>query len=210
MGKGVVLSLCDFSGVWSDPYARAGFMVYRVDMQHPPGEQRVAENVWTIGADVGKFDVCHTPDVVLAAPPCTCFCRPGARWWKRQDASGDTARDVGTFVNCLRICRTARRYWALENPPGRHRRLIPELGPPAWQFQPFEFGDPWHKQTYIWGTAARPFASKIVKPPPTRRTPNGRSQGRIAFMSSSWQNQRSETPRGFAEAFFRVNEEPHQ
>lgn len=203
----LVLSLCDYSGSWSEPYLRAGFRVVRVDKQHPPGIHQAADNLWTVGNDLTTFHLPWRPEIVLAAPPCTCFCRPGARWWKRQDAEGATARDVATFRECVKIARTARKYWAIENPPGRHAKLMPELGPPAWQFQPFEFGDPWHKQTYIWGTAARPFATKIVKPPPTRRTPNGRRQGRIAFMSSSWANERSKTPSGFAEAFFLANEE---
>lgn len=201
----IVLSLCDFSGAWSQPFADAGYKVIRVDIQHPVGESEWSGNVQTVGVDVTRYDIAFTPDVVLAAPPCTCFCRPGARWWPRQDASGQTAKDVAVFRACLRLCSKARLFWALENPPGRHRDLIPELAPPAWQFQPFEYGDPWHKQTYIWGTAAKPFATKIVKPPPTRRTPNGRKQGRIAFMSSSWANERAKTPPGFAAAFFAAN-----
>lgn len=95
---------------------------------------------------------------------------------------------------------------ALENPPGRHQRLIPELGPPAWQYQPFEYGDPWGKQTYIWGTAAKPPVVNPVEPMPTRRTPNGRTQGRIAFMSSSWKHEREKTPAGFAKAFAEANQ----
>lgn len=201
----LVLSLCDYSGVWSQPFADAGNRVIRVDVQHPPGESDWSNNVQTVGVDISRFDIAFTPDIVLAAPPCTCFCRPGARWWKRQDESGQTAKDIATFRACLRLCRKARLYWALENPPGRHRQLIPELGLPSWQFQPFEFGDPWQKQTYIWGTAARPMATKIVQPPPTRRTPNGKKQGRISFMSGSAKNERSETPQGFAKAFYEAN-----
>jgi hypothetical protein len=207
--RGLVLSLCDFSGVWSQPYADAGYYVTRVDIQYQPGETKVADNILHIGCDVGRFDIAFMPDVVLAAPPCTCFCRPGARWWKRQDESGQTAGDVSLFINCLRLCRRARLYWALENPPGRHFKLMPELLPPAWQFQPWEYGDPWHKQTYIWGTAAKPFATRIVKPPPTRRTPNGRTQGVIARMSGTWANERARTPPGFARAFFEANEPPN-
>jgi hypothetical protein len=201
----LVLSLCDYSGVWSQPYADAGYRVVRVDSQHPPGLVPTSTNTWTLGSDVAAAGMAFNPDIVLAAPPCTCFCRPGARWWKRQDETGQTAKDVATFKACLEVCRTARLYWALENPPGRHRKLIPELGRPAWQFHPWEFGDPWHKQTYIWGTAARPFATKIVSPPPRHRTPNGRTQGRIAMMSGSKKNERSETPRGFAKAFYEAN-----
>lgn len=187
-----ILSLCDRSGVWSAPYREADYEVIQVDL--------------ALGVDVLKFELnAWQPYGVLAAPPCTCFCRPAARWWVRQDADGSTERDVAVFRACLRLCQQATGWWALENPPGRHRKLIPELGAPAWQYQPYEYGDPWGKQTYIWGTAIKPPVVAPVKPAPTRRTPNGHSQGRIAFMSSSWKRQREQTPAGFARAFFSTN-----
>lgn len=188
-----LLSLCDYSGVWSKPYREAGWKVIQVD---------IALN----GLDVLKFDVNGwVPNGVLAAPPCTCFCRPAARWWSRQDADGSTLRDIAIFRRCLEIAKLASDFWALENPPGRHRKLIPELGPPSWQYQPSDYGDAWWKQTYIWGTARKPAPTNVVTPAPTRRTPNGHTQGRIAFMSSTWKRQREQTPAGFARAFFEAN-----
>lgn len=163
-------------------YVVNGYVVVRVDLGHPAGESRAPDGALLIGADITRFDVPWRPYAVLAAPPCTCFCRPSARWWTRQDAAGETARNIAIMRACLRICATAYGWWALENPPGRHQRLIPELGKPAWQYQPYEYGDPWGKQTYIWGTAKKPPVTASVEPAPTRRTPNGRTQGRIAFM----------------------------
>jgi hypothetical protein len=121
------------------------------------------------------------------------------------DGEGKTARDMALFRRCLQLCKMAGIWWALENPPGRHRSLMPEIPSPAWQFQPWEYGDAWVKQTYIWGTAAKPEVVRPVTPEPTRRTPNGRSQGRVAFMSSSWKREREKTPGGFAKAFFLAN-----
>ncbi len=200
-----LLSLCDFSGSWSRPFLSAGWEVTRLDIAYPAGAGVAPDGAWLIGADVRTWQNCQRYDAILAAPPCTCFCRPAARWWSRQDADGSTKRDVELFRACLRICATAAFWWALENPPGRHQKLMPELGPPSWQWQPFHYGDPWIKQTYIWGTSRKPAPTNIVSTPPTRRTPNGRTQGRISFMSSSWQRQRSETPAGFAQAFYAVN-----
>lgn len=200
-----LLSLCDFSGVWSQPFADAGYTVTRVDLGYEPGETQVAENIWHIGVDITRWDIAHRPWAVLAAPSCTCFCRPAARHWFKQDFTGKTAKDVSLFRACLRLCQLADGWWALENPPGRHDELIPELGKPSWQFQPWEYGDRWSKQTYIWGTAIKPPVTNPVDPPATRRTPNGKTQGRIAFMSSSWKRKREETPPGFAKAFFETN-----
>src|SRR5882672_9352516 len=146
----LLLSLCDFSGSWSAPFVTLGYQVVRVDIQHAQGEfMSYEDGTWCVGADVTRFDFPWRPHAVLAAPPCTCFCRPSARWWSRQDAAGETANNIAVMRACLRLCATALEWWALENPPGRHQRLIPELGEPAWQYQPFEFGDPWGKQTYI-------------------------------------------------------------
>lgn len=200
----VILSLCDYSGVWSAPYAEAGFHVVMVDLAHEPG-WRTEGNISRVGVDVTKFDYPGRPWAVLAAPPCTCFCRPGARWWFKMDLLGQTQRDIAIMRACMRLRKLATGFWAMENPPGRHRELIPELGAPAWQYQPYEYGDPWGKQTYIWGTASKPVVTNPVAPEPTRRTPNGRSQGRIAFMSSSWKREREKTPAGFARAFFGAN-----
>lgn len=189
--QALLISLCDCSGIWSEPYRLAGWDVVRVDLIH--------------GLNVLTYEPERQPDAVLAAPPCTCFCRPASRWWERQDQTGQTERDVRVFRACLRICGMATRFWALENPPGRHRKLIPELGSPSWQYQPWEYGDPWGKQTYIWGTAIKPPVTDPVTPAATRRTPNGHTQGRIAFMSSSWKRSREQTPSGFASAFYGSN-----
>ncbi len=200
----LIISLFDYSGSWSDPYLKAGYRVIRVDLGHPAGETRVSDLLTVVGADILQWEFPVIPWGVLAAPPCTTFCRPGARWWTQMDADGRTERDCRVFMRALELSKQANGWWALENPPGRHRRLmnIPEK---SWQFQPYEHGDPWVKQTYIWGTAQRPAQTNLVAPEPTRRTPNGKSQGRIAFMSSSWKREREKTPSGFAQAFFDVN-----
>lgn len=183
----------------------SGYSVIKVDLKHEAGYMTHDDGSITIGADVTKFNLTWKPHGVLAAPPCTCFCRPSARWWFRQDFTGETARNIAVMRACLRLCKQATGWWALENPPGRHQKLVPELGKPSWQYQPYEYGDPWGKQTYIWGTAVKPEVLAPVEPEPTRRTPNGKTQGRIAFMSSSWKAERERTPDGFAEAFFEAN-----
>lgn len=204
-GNKIILSLCDYSGAWSAPYVREGYSVVQVDLKLSGLGEWSDNRLMRVGADVTKWEPPWQPYAVLAAPPCTCFCRAGSRWWFKQDLHGETAQNIRVFRACLRLCQLATGWWALENPPGRHRKLIDELGPPAWQFQPWEYGDPWGKQTYIWGTAVKPPVVAPVEPEPTRRTPNGKTQGRIAFMSSSWKAKREETPAGFARAFAEAN-----
>jgi len=206
-----ILSLCDFSGSWPLPYIQQGYSIVCVDTQHPPGETYLGP-ITLVGQDVKSLTVNEVrerwgqPHGVLAAPPCTCFCRPGARWWSRQDGTGQTAKDVDLFTHVYHLVESLDPvWWALENPPGRHKTVMSWLPLPAWQFQPWWYGDPWVKQTYIWGTATQPPKGPVVTPEPTYRTPNGHSQGRIARMSGSWKAQRAQTPAGFAKAFCRAN-----
>lgn len=201
----LIVSLCDYSGVWSQPYVDAGYKVVRIDKAYPAGITEVSGNLHTIGCDLTGWDFPWRPWGVLAAPSCTVFCRPGARWWRRHDTNGQTDHDVMLFRQCLRLCKTAITWWALENPPGRHRTLMPEIPEPAWQFQPYDYGDPWIKQTYVWGTAVKPFQTVQVQPPRTHRAPSGHTQGVIAMMSGSAKRDRERTPSGFARAFFEAN-----
>ena len=185
----IILDLCGGSGAWSKPYKDAGYDVrlitlpeYDVRSYNPP------DNVYGI----------------LAAPPCQCFSRAGARWWKRQDEQGKTIEAIKIFRACWQLCQYALKFWALENPPGRHPGLMPELPRPSWQFQPFYFGDKWHKQTYLWGRFNMPFPTNVCRPQETIRMPSGHTVGKISRMSGN-NPARSITPPGFAKAFYEAN-----
>jgi len=125
-----ILSLCDYSGVWSQPFADAGYEVIRVDLQHE-GDVRLLEYPGRVHG-------------ILAAPPCRVFCRPGARLWQEW-GDKELLNGLSIVDACLRlvaVCRPA--WWALENPPGR---LDKYLGPPSLPFHPWEFGDAYTKHT---------------------------------------------------------------
>jgi hypothetical protein len=176
-----VLSLCDYTGAWSQPYRDAGYDVVQVDIKR--------------GQDVRLFKAMPFPvRGVLAAPPCTEFAGSGARWWKEK---GEQALIEGLSVvdACLRIIAVHTPvWWVLENPVGRLRDY---LGEPAMSFDPNEYGDPYTQRTLLWGKFARPLkvpveateGSKMWKLPP--------SPDRAAL--------RSVTPPGFSQAFFEAN-----
>src|ERR1700723_1736344 len=111
----LIVSLFDYSGIWSKPYKDAGYDVFQVDIQH--------------GIDI------HIPFMlrlegergVLAAPPCTDFSRPGARWMAAKDADGRTDASIALVRRTLELIGLWQpAWWALENPPGRIANLIPE------------------------------------------------------------------------------------
>lgn len=184
-----ILSLCDFSGVWSQPYLDAGYNVMRVDLQaDEPQDIRLMEYPGPVHG-------------ILAAPPCRVFCRPGARWWKEWGEAG-LLEGLALIDACLRIVTVCKpQWWALENPPGRLSRY---LGPHQYAFHPYHHGDPWTKHTYLWGRFNAPERKPVTHEPYPEHLPVGR-RDRTSAMSSSHRNQRAETPPGFARAFFEAN-----
>jgi len=104
----LILSLCDVTGTWSAPYHRAGYRVVQVDLR--------------AGVDVRLVE--HPREHVhgiLAAPPCTRFCRLGAASWASTPAA-ELLEALSVVDACLRLVAVCNpTWWALENPPGRLR-----------------------------------------------------------------------------------------
>lgn len=188
----LILSLCDYTGIWSAPYAKAGYEVRTVDLQ--------------AGQDVRLLEHLGRPvHGILAAPPCTVFSKAGA--WKWQ-AKGDQGLLEGLALvdACLRAVAIYRpAWWALENPAGRLSRW---LGAAAWSFHPWHFGDPWTKLTYLWGTFTPPSplfceqARKLVAP---LSLPGAVGSNDYTTRLNSKDVRRSATSPGFAQAFFEAN-----
>lgn len=182
---GVILSLCDYSGNWSRPYAEAGYDVVQVDLQR--------------GGDVRLLEWASDPvQGIIAAPPCDHFSKAGA--WKWAEKGEAAILDGLSVVDaCLRAVAIYRPvWWALENPAGRLKRW---LGPAAWSFQPHQFGDPWTKRTYLWGQFTPPsplFCASAISVEATQGDVTSRKSGEN-------KNGRSATPPGFARAFFEAN-----
>ena len=176
-----VLSLCDYTGSWSQPYRDAGYDVVQVDLKH--------------GQDVRLFEALPFPvRGVLAAPPCTDFASSGARWWagKGQQAILDSLAIVDA---CLRIVVIHRpQWWVLENPIGRLNRW---LGKPRMAFDPADYGDPYTKRTLLWGDFREPLMVRVPATEGSKMHMLPPSEDRAAL--------RSVTPGGFARAFFEAN-----
>jgi hypothetical protein len=175
----VILSLCDYSGTWSQPYVDDNYDVRRIDLRD--------------GQDVRLLELPIVPvHGVLAAPPCTVFANSGARWERSET---DMLEGLSIVDACCRLILMLRpTWWVLENPAGKLSRW---LGPPAMTFQPSEYGDPYTKFTCLWGNFRAPtrtlveatLGSKMHLLPPSEERAQIRSQ----------------TPAGFAQAFFEAN-----
>ncbi len=189
----LILSLFDHSGAWSQPYTDAGYAVVRVCLP----DRDVREY-----AKIAHHTRAHG---VLAAPPCDEFAGSGARWWASKPP--EKLQDALELVDCaLRIIAEVRpSWWAIENPIGRLRRLRPELGSPRLTFDPCDYAafapDPeserYTKRTQLFGSFA-PLSRAALSPT------LGSKMHRIA-PSPERKHIRSQTPRGFAQAFFLAN-----
>lgn len=182
-----VLSFCDYTGNWSQPYAEAGYDVVRVDLKN--------------GQDARLFEHVGRPvRGILAAPECTAFAGSGAQYWPAKDADGRTLDGLALVDACLRAVAIYRpAWWALENPVGRLRRW---LGPPRLMFNPCDYGDPYTKKTLLWGEFATPRRSPVE---PIRVSTQGSWVQRLGGKSERTKTLRSATPMGFARAFFEAN-----
>lgn len=172
----VILSLFDYSGNWSEPYREAGYKVVQIDKD-------------LNGQDVRLYN--HEGPVygVLAAPPCTVFSKASG---SRQRTETEMLEAVGCMDAVMRIVYKAKpAFWAVENPQGRMKQW---LGEPVLKFQPFHYGDPYSKYSYLWGSFNAPEVQQL-EPVESDRTTN-----------SGWgMRSRSNTPKGFSRKFFEAN-----
>lgn len=231
--KPTIISLCDYSGIWSKPYLDAGFKVIQVDLKH--------------GHDARTFRLPKNDEIygVIAQPVCTHFAGSGARWW---DEKGDEPVKEGLALvdACIRVMvasnwQMRRRnrslvFSVLENPVGR---LHEWLGESHFRFHPHQYGgymnpphdfeaqyhkkwkeagedrikqkqvvdwamqwDAYTKKTCLWGRFNLPKTNPV--PPVLGSTLWARFGGK----SERTKEQRSMTPKGFAQAFFNANSDP--
>lgn len=207
-----ILSLCDYSGRWPEPYRRDGYRVVTVDVKAPaslpPGREHITGDVRDAADLLDGIGPIHG---ILAAPPCTDFAVSGAQYWKAKDADGRTGKSVEIINAIMRLVDgLSPSWWALENPVGRLKEW---LGPPAWKFDPCDYAgyldDPagqeanrYTKKTLIWGTARKPEPKRLE---PIRVCSQGSWIQKLGGKSERTKELRSMTPDGFARAFALAN-----
>ena len=137
---------------------------------------------------------------ILAAPPCTCFASSGA-WVKRSKM--EMVEALSVVDACIRLAFACEPvWWVLENPVGTLARY---LGKPRMYFQPCDFGDPWTKKTCLWGNFTPPLPLFIGEARNVRPVLGNTPIMKLGGKSLKTKNARSQTPSGFARAFFEVN-----
>jgi len=180
MKQRVILDLCAGSRSWSKPYKDSGYYVISIDY---PDDVRIF----------------ITPDYrihgILAAPPCTEFsvCK------NYRNQKRDFVKGMECVNACMRIIlQSDPLWWALENPVGMLSRWLHR---PRLIFNPWEYGDPWTKRTALWGKFIIPKRTPVKAKGSFTHDENGSPRHNGALRSY----QRSITPPGFANAFFKAN-----
>lgn len=183
--------------------------------------------VFTIGeveAWVAAMIICNRytdVDAVISATPCTAFTRAGTGHWKKWDQDGTTEAALALFDHQHKLIQDlSPGWWALENPPGRLANKSGTglrqdvLGPPAYQFHPWEFvpgqiykdstphEEAYTKQTYLWGTFKPPKKNVLRQKPDMSKYGK---HGRIQWLGSKNKRLRSKTPTLFSQAFYEAN-----
>lgn len=172
-----ILDLCGGTGAWSQPYRDAGYRVEVIDTL----TGRDARLLQYLPARVRG---------ILAAPVCTVFSYARNRY---EPTEAELLKALSLVDACHRIVLAQKPdWWALENPRNKLRRY---LGPARLEFCHWEYGDPAHKPTCIWGDFTVPFKC----PKPRTKPSTFRTKQENASPGDSV------TPVGFAKAFFAVN-----
>lgn len=197
-----LLSLFDYTGNWSEPYRAAGWEVTQVDL--------------ALGQDILTWDYQQfSPDHfngILAAVPCTAYSAAGCHLWAKKDADGTTEKFDRITRKTLEIIdyfHADINFYAIENPKGRIAQRFPELkNKRLLSFQPWQFGEPYTKYTVLYGEFNPFLIQRPVIVPKGQRQRGSDSidayhglTGRYADRAAG----RSQTPKGFSQAFFEAN-----
>ncbi len=193
-----IVSVFDFSGEWSRPYAENGYEVIQIDIKK--------------GKDIRIINFTDLPDEIygiLLAPPCTDFSVSGAQYWKQKDQDGRTFESIALMDAGLRLVALKKPvFWVLENPVGRIKNF---LGKPKMWFQPHQFAgwsdnpekERYTKKTGLWGEFNTNLKIKNLEP--IKVCKQGSWIQKLGGSSEKTKELRSMTPSGFAKAFFDAN-----
>ncbi len=223
--NGVVLSLCDFTGIMVEPWVEAGYTAILIDPQH--GETSVEGKIKKIALTVedsleyiSEIIRKHTIKMVFGFPVCTDLAVSGAAHFenKRIKNVNFQAKAMQLVHECRMIGELSGAPWFIENPVSVISSIWRK---PDYSFNPYEYGgylpeddinpyypeyiaprDAYPKKTCLWtgGGFVMP-----EKKPVKCNLGYSTQHKRLGGKSDRTKNIRSATPRGFAKAVFEAN-----
>lgn len=212
MSKGIIISLCDYTGIFTKPWREAGFDAIHVDPQRE-NNGTIIEMCEEISRAIKSGRVVF----VAGFPPCTDVAVSGAAHFesKRKADPHFQAKAALIAEQCRMVGELAGVPWFFENPISVFSSIF---GPPNEIFNPFEYGgylpendkhpewpeyitprDAYPKKTCLWtGGGFEMPERKPVTPEPGY----SKQHKLLGGKSIRTKNIRSATPRGFAQAIF--------
>ena len=189
----------------ADPWLKAGFQCWCVDLQHPPGITQDG-NLFKVNADLSNPWLPPIPKerIVFTAsfPPCDHLAVSGARWFK-----GKGLRLLSSSISCF---ATAAELAGWSEAPSMIENPVSTISSywrkPDFNFHPHGFTgwcpkDNYTKKTCIWALNGFIMPDEFKAPglpPPDDRIHK-------APPSAERHNFRSATPAGFSKAVFNAN-----
>lgn len=210
MSKGTIISLCDLTGNFVQPWVEAGYRAVLVDPQHGASSndgkvERIAGTV--LEAMPRLSQIIRTENVVFVAgwPPCTDVAVSGSRWFADKSAKDPHSQAKAALVaeQCRMVALAADAPGFFENPVSVFSSIF---GRPGYTFNPCDYtghcaNDNYTKKTCLWPIGG------FVMPEPFRDETLGKPDNRIHACppGPDRANIRSATPQGFAKAVFLAN-----
>ena len=223
--RNTYLFLCDYSGIWSQPYRDAGHRTIQVDPKLHHRFRKDTQGNFYLSMTAQAFlhsNMWRGMNIrgVVMMPPCTDFTISGNQYWPAKDEDGRTASSMEIVAACLDIKDNVLRpdgWWVLENPVGRLPTLFPErLGKARVFTHPYKYAgfsdnpeaEAFTKKTGLWGK----FSTALPESPldPVMYTTKNGKRGswmwaKLGGKSERTKELRSMTPQGFARAFHMAN-----
>ncbi|KRQ99252.1 hypothetical protein [Bradyrhizobium valentinum] len=203
--RGIVLSLCDRTGIMVMPWLDAGYSAITVDLQpaanpHPHRHHIVADvTEWRYPKHLPP------PVIAFAFPSCSDLAVSGARWMREKGLTA-LIHALQVVDACRQICEDSGAPFMIENPVSTLSTYWRE---PDWMFDPCDYGDPYTKATCLWVGGGFVMPERIrpgdMFDPPTWVEPTKGSMILNYGPSADRVDKRSATPPGFAGAVFKAN-----
>ena len=186
----IILDLCGGTGAWSNPYSKDNnYKVYNITF---PDFDVTEERIVKMCIDLKPYGI-------LCANPCECWGIMGNVRWKERTKEFIVKHSQILIKNLRIIYESNPFFWCIENPPGKMKLF---LGEPKYIFDAFDYGENYHKKTYLWGKfnipnkpQDLPLERKVIKDFIRQGPKDGRNSSVV----------RGITPLKFAQAFYKAN-----
>jgi hypothetical protein len=209
VNKGIIISLCDYTGKFVEPWVTFGYTALLVDPQHEDfGEGNVLKFPGTVLEAMPVIELLIATGkvvFVMGFPPCTDVAVSGARWWPDKYHIDPYFQAKASLVakQCRVVGMLSGAPWVFENPVSAFSSIF---GEPNHSFSPYDYSayceaDQYFKKTCLWSGGG------FIMPEARHKGALGKPDERIFRMSpgEDRQNNRSATPAGFSIAVFLAN-----